>query len=32
MDTNIIVRLMADGIPLLLLLIMAFLYFKKSKS
>lgn len=31
MDDDIYVRLIADGIPLIMLIIMAILYFKKDK-
>ena len=32
MNDNMFVRIIADGIPLMLLIIMAILYFKKDKS
>lgn len=32
MDENMLVRLVADGIPLAILCVMAFLYFKKKKN
>jgi hypothetical protein len=32
MNDDIFVRIIADGIPLIILIIIAFLYFKKDKS